>query len=274
MLLAIDIGNSSIGVGVFNISDSQSPDLITNFKITAKDLSSDEFTILIKDFLSRVQIYPAHESKTNERSIDAAVISSVVPRLTNTLAQTAKNICGKQPFVVANGIRTGFGIQIKNPEQLGTDIVSNVSAALELAATPLVVLDMGTATTITVVDKKLTIIGTIIAPGLKISLDALYDSAAQIGDTVLDANVSLIGKDTKSSICSGIINGTAFMIDGFVRNIREELAVKDTGDKLSLVATGGLAKRVLPYLKNKFTYVETLTLEGLANLYLKNHKTV
>ncbi len=109
---------------------------------------------------------------------------------------------------------------------------------------------------------------------MKISLEALYDSAAQIGDTVLDADISLIGKDTKSSICSGIINGNAFMIDGFVRNIREELAIKDSGDKLSLVATGGLAPLVLPYLRNKFTYVETLTLSGLANLYLKNHKTV
>lgn len=272
MLLAIDIGNSSISVGVFEITAKQPPVLATHFKISSRDFSADEFAVLIKDFLARNQIYDVFCTYASARVVDASVISSVVPKRTNALSRAAQIICGKPPFVITSGIRTGFGIHIKNPEQLGTDIVCNVSAALEIAPAPLVVLDMGTATTITVIDKKLTIVGTIISPGLKISLDALYDSAAQLSDSVIDENISLIGKDTKSSICSGVINGNAFMIDGFVRNIRDELGTKDSGDKLSLIATGGLAPLVLPYLRNKFTYVETLTLQGQANLYVKNHK--
>ena len=274
MLLAIDIGNSSIGVGVFDISNTKAPMMITNIKISTKDLSSDEFTILLKDFLARDQIYPAHTDIANDRVIDAAVISSVVPRLTNALMQSAKNICGKCPLLITDGIRTGIRIHLHNPEQLGTDIVCNAVAAIDHFAPPAVLLDMGTATTITYIDKKLTIQGIAICPGLAISLHALSDSAAQISDIVLEEKPSLLGKNTRSAVCSGILNGNAFMIDGFVRNIREELAATGATEKLSLIATGGLAPLALPYLRNKFTYVESLTLQGLAVLYLKNHKSV
>lgn len=261
MLLAIDIGNSSISIGVFDISDKLSPKIITHFKITAKDLSADEYTVLIKDFLSRNSAY-----------VNCAVICSVVPSLTDALSRAAQNLCGKQPFIISSGIRTGFGIKIKNPEQLGTDIVSNVAAALQTIDAPLAILDMGTATTLTVVDSDKFILGTIIIPGLKIALDALYDSAAQLSDIVLDNEPELIGRDTKSSICSGIINGNALMIDGFIRNIRDELNIKGTGQKLGLVATGGLSNLILPHLRNKFTYDEFLTLKGQAYLYCINHK--
>lgn len=274
MLLAIDIGNSSISVGVFDILAVQAPVLLSHFKITAKELSADEFTVLLKDFLARDAIYPVSASNVPARTVDASVISSVVPKLTNTLVRTAYNLCGKTPFLITSGIHTGFGIQIKNPEQLGTDIVCNSAAALRIASAPLVILDMGTATTITYIDKNLTIQGSVISPGLKISLDALYDSAAQIGDIMFEEKPSLVGKDTRTAVCSGAINGNAFMIDGFVRSIRETYLQKDISEKLSLVATGGLAPVVLPYLRNKFTYIETLTLQGMANLYLKNHKTV
>ena len=261
MLLAIDIGNSSISVGVFDISDKLSPKIITHFKITVKDLSADEYTVRIKDFLSRSSV-----------CVDCAVISSVVPSLTETLSRAAQNLCGKQPFIISNGIRTGFGIKIKNPEQLGTDIVSNVAAALQNVDAPLAILDMGTATTLTVIDSNKYVLGTIIIPGLKIALDALYDSAAQLSDIVLENDPELIGRDTKSSICSGIINGNALMIDGFIRNIRDELKIKETGQILGLVATGGLSNLILPHLRNKFAYDEFLTLKGQAYLYCINHK--
>jgi len=275
MLLAIDIGNSSISVGVFDISAPQAPEPALRFQITSRNFSADELTLHIKDFLLQNQICDiCTRAESSRRFIDVSVVSSVVPKLTNTVCRAAQNLCGKPPFIIANGIRTGFGIQIKNPEQLGTDIVCNAAAALDIAKAPIVILDMGTATTITVIDKKLTILGTIIAPGIKISLDALYNSAAQISDTVIDQNIPLIGKDTKSSISSGVILGAAYMIDGFLRNIREELHCSETGEKIALIATGGLAPLVLPYLKNKFTYVESLTLLGEAILFLKNHKNV
>ena len=274
VLLAIDIGNSSISVGVFDISSAQSSVMHSHFKITAKDLSADEFSVLLKDFLARDEIYPAYAADTQKRIVDASVISSVVPKLTNTLVRAAQQICGKPPFMITGGIRTGFGIQVKNPEQLGADIVCNAAAAIRIASAPLAVLDMGTATTITYIDKNLTIQGTAICPGLAISLNALYDSAAQISDIVLEEKNSLIGKDTRSAVCAGVVNGNAFMIDGFVRNIREQFLDKSTGEKLSLVATGGLAQLVLPCLRNKFDYVETLTLQGMVDLYLKNQKNV
>ena len=264
MLLAIDIGNSSTSVGVFDIADKTSPILISDFKITSRDSSSDEYTIIIKDFLSRIY--------TDNADIDAAVISSVVPSLTDKFIRVAESICSNRPFLISNGIRTGFGINIKNPEQLGADIVANVAGTLNCCSAPAVILDMGTATTITVVNYTKSVVGTIIIPGIKISLDALYKSAAQLSDIVLCDDLELIGKDTKSSVSSGIINGNALMIDGFLRNIREKLELKESGNKLSLIATGGLAELILPNLRNKFTFDKNLTLKGLAVLYCLNCK--
>lgn len=264
MLLAIDIGNSSVSVGVFNIADNTLPKLIADFKITSRDSSSDEYTIILKDFLSRVI--------DDISLIKHSVISSVVPSLTDKFSRAAENISNNRPFIIASGIRTCFGIRIKNPEQLGTDIVSNIAAAVNLYKPPLVVLDMGTATTITVVDENKTILGTIITSGVKISLEALYNSAAQLNDIVLDEKLELIGKDTKTSISSGIINGNALMIDGFLRNIRDELNIKDRGLKLKLIATGGLSELILPHLRNKFEFDKNLTLKGLAYLYCLNRK--
>lgn len=261
MLLALDIGNSNISIGVFELSIYQSPKLVSNFKISSANLSSDEYVIRINELLSSKKI----------NCITCAVISSVVPNLTDTLYRAAEKVCGKKPFVITNGIRTGLNISIKNPEQLGSDIVCNCAAALELVKGPAVILDMGTATTLTVIDKKLTIIGSIIIPGMKVALEALFNSAAQLSDTVLEKNVELIGKDTKSAISSGVLNGNALMIDGFVRNIREELGITGGETKLSLIATGGLSGYILPFLRNKFTFNETLTLFGLALLYQKNN---
>ena len=273
MLLAIDIGNSNISIGVFDLSALAAPELVTHFKITSLQMSVDEFTARIKDFLARAGIHDCSRACSEKISvIDSAAISSVVPSLTDSLFQAARKICGKNPFIISSGIRTGFEIKIKNPEQLGTDIVCNCAAAIEYSTNPTVVLDMGTVTTLTVIDKKLTIQGTVIIPGLKVSLAALYNSAAQLGDIVIDNNVELIGKDTKSAVGSGIINGNALMIDGFVRNIREELGLTGSEMKLSLIATGGLAGYILPCLRNKFILDEALTLRGLALLYQKNNK--
>lgn len=264
MLLAIDIGNSSISVGILDITDKTSPKILFDFKLTSRDSSADEYTIIIKDFLLRTLSHSYH--------VNDAVLSSVVPSLTDKFIRVVQNICGKTPFIITSGIRTGFTIKIKNPEQLGTDIVSNVAAALHTMTPPLVVLDMGTATTITVVDANKNILGTIIAPGVKISLDALYSRAAQLGDIVLENDPGIIGRDTKASICSGIINGTSLMIDGFLRNIRDELNIKSSNEKLNLIATGGLAELILPHLRNKFSFDKNLTLLGLAVLYGINHK--
>ena len=272
MLLALDIGNSSISVGVFSFDLSYNThNLICKFKISSKFMTEDEYMIAIHNFLRLYGIRSQIETDGPEdKCVDCAVIASVVPALTDILAKAVLRLCGKQPFIIGQGTRTGFGIKIKNPEQLGADIVSNTTAALAMCEPPLVILDMGTATTLTVVDNNRDILGIIIMPGLKISMSALSLSAAQLNDVRLERPDEWIGRDTSSSIRSGVINGQILAIDGFIRNVREQLKTKENGQTLGLVATDGLANYVVPYTRNKFIYDETLTLSGEAYLFRKN----
>ena len=283
MLLALDIGNSSISAGVYAIhSDRMTHTLICTFKISSKFMTADEYAIAFHNFLqlhnirSKLQSNIKHISvaESDDRVIDCAVIASVVPALTDILAKAVVQLCGKPPFIIGQGTRTGFGIKIKNPEQLGADIVANTTAALAVCEPPLVILDVGTATTLTVVDENRDLLGIVIMPGLKISMSALSLSAAQLSDVRLERPEELIGRDTSSSIRSGVINGQIYAIDGFIRNVREQLHTKESGKSLGLIATGGLANYVLPYMRNKFTYDETLTLSGEVYLFRKNIRSI
>ena len=283
MLLALDIGNSSISAGVYAIhSDRMTHTLICTFKISSKFMTADEYAIAIHNFLqlhnirSKLQSNIKHISvaESDDRVIDCAVIASVVPALTDILAKAVVQLCGKPPFIIGQGTRTGFGIKIKNPEQLGADNVANTTAALAVCEPPLVILDVGTATTLTVVDENRDLLGIVIMPGLKISMSALSLSAAQLSDVRLERPEELIGRDTSSSIRSGVINGQIYAIDGFIRNVREQLHTKESGKSLGLIATGGLANYVLSYMRNKFTYDETLTLSGEVYLFRKNIRSI
>lgn len=288
MLLALDIGNSSISVGVFDISNREihPSSLIHSFKISAKGLSSDEYALLIFNFLKIKNIYPAAKSKYFSESLKSvelssmesseithAVIASVVPTMTDVLTKAVESLIGKAPFVIVAGVKTGLGIRIKNPEQLGADIVANAAFAVDVSRAPLAILDVGTATTLTVVDKNKELLGTIIMPGLRISLQALSGSAAQLSDISLAATDVLIGRDSAESVRSGVVNGHIIMIDGFIRNLREYFAEKGETEKLSLISTGGLSHIVVPYMRNKFTDYESLTLLGAAKIFLMNCKT-
>ena len=274
MLLAIDIGNSSITVGFVSFIDKDNHEIMFSFKISNKNYSSDEYMFIIESFAARHGLCFAFAGLrcADSDPIDSAVISSVVPALTDILSKSAHTLCGKPPFIISNGIRTGFGIKIRNPEQLGSDIVSNVASAFRLVNPPFVVLDMGTATTLTIVDKNSDILGTIIIPGLNVAMNALSESAALLSDIDLKKNEELIGRDTRSAISSGVMNGNIIMLDGFIRNIRDELNLEETKDKLGLVATGGLAEKIIPYMRNKFIFQETLTLSGAVYLYRKNQQ--
>ena len=280
MLLAIDIGNSSVSCGVFDV-DSCCENLslpVHDFKITTKSISADEYALLISSFLQLKNIYPAPvsaysrdpSSAANISYIDCAAIASVVPALTDTLARAAELLSGQSPFIVGTGIKTELGIHIKSPQQLGADIVANTAAAVETADAPLAILDVGTATTLTVVDKDRNILGTIIMPGLQVSLSALSGSAAQLIDVALRFPPVLVGRDSAESIQSGVLYGHVLMIDGFIRNIREQYPELVASDKLSLISTGGLSDRITPYLRNKFTDCPALTLLGIAKLYILN----
>lgn len=283
MLLAVDIGNSSISFGVFAVSSLHTAgfEMIHSFKIASRLITADEYAMIICDFLKLKHFYPSPLSvyhayvsldDASDSYIDSAAIASVVPGLTDTLCSAVEQITGKKPFIVESGIKTGLNIRIKNPAQLGSDIVANAAYATEITETPIIVLDVGTATTLTVIDAAKNLLGTIIMPGLAVSLSALAGSAAQLNDIALAAPGTLIGRDSVESVQSGVVNGHAIMIDGFIRNIREQYPALTTDKKFSLISTGGLSSVVLPHMRNKFTDYPMLTLFGIAHLFTQNRK--
>ncbi len=258
-------------MGVYEIKNGTHT-ILSSFKISNKPYSVDEYTLLLKGFLRENGFKPYENNCDDDSMIKYSTISSVVPELTDIIKSVALRLCGRNPFIIGEGKKTGFGIKIKNPEQLGSDIVCNVAAALHIASAPLVILDMGTANTITTVDANGNVLGTIITPGLTVSMKALSNSAALLGDICLQRENVLIGRDSDEAINSGVVNGTIFMIDGFIRNIRENLIPKGSDMKLSLIATGGLSEHIIPYTKNKFVYQKNLTLDGAVYLFEKNVK--
>lgn len=282
MLLSVDIGNSSISFGVFCATSANDlgVEMVHAFTISARSITADEYALLISDFLRIKHLSPSPSSvfynssdaDTKCTCVDCAAVASVVPSLTETLCSAVEMITGHKPFVVTSGIRTGLGIRIKNPAQLGADIVSNVACAVAMYDTPIIVLDVGTATTLTVIDEDRNILGTVIMPGLAVSLAALSGSAAQLSDIPLSAPASLIGRDSAESVQSGVVNGHAIMIDGFIRNIREQYPELTANRKFSLVSTGGLSSVVLSRMRNKFTDFPTLTLSGIAHLFFRNNE--
>lgn len=261
MLLSIDIGNSVIKFAIYNLP---SFDKTAGFHVASSSIkSSDEYRLIMNQFLAEFQL---------TEQIDASVIASVVPSLTTPIYQAAMQISGCKPFIIGAGTHTGFKINIDIHSQLGADIVANVAAARLTRKPPFVVIDMGTATTLTAVDHNGTVVGTIIHPGLKISLDALSHSAALLNDVPLTKPTVLIGQNSISSIQSGIINGHICLIDGLIRKLRETLCNND--ETLSLIATGGHAGTVIPFCRNKMEIVPDLTVRGAAVLFHMNRKNI
>lgn len=263
MVLVFDIGNSSICFGVADVSGEHAELLMRSRIATVPARSTDEYILLIRDVL--------HLHGINKEQINAIAVSSVVPELTATIAAAAAYFTDSRPLIIGPGVRTGLSIRVDSQTQLGTDIVSNAVAALSHAAPPVVIVDMGTATTITAVDESSTMIGAIICPGLRVAMQALSASASLIGGSDLLRPPALIGKNTHDSVNSGVINGHVLMIDGFIRELRQLLT--PTADaKLSLIATGGLAELVVPYCRNKFTMIPDLTLLGVAEIFRRNDR--
>lgn len=269
MLLAIDIGNTNIFLGVFDttVSDDgkKNKSLVFSSGLSASVLRSpDEYAVVFS------QLFTLHECSAN--SVDCVAVSSVVPHLTAAVCRGAEILTGASPYMIVPGIRTGFRIDVNDPATLGTDIVSNVAAALEIASAPIVIFDAGTANTLTFVDSSNSVAGTVISPGIRISLEALTDNAEQI-ETIIPSgrDIPLIGKTTFESISSGIVLGNAFMVDSFIRNIRENYLDREAGEKLSLIATGDYCELICRKTRNKFTFDKNLTLNGIASLYIKNN---
>lgn len=253
MILAIDIGNTNT---VFGCMDQ---DIIYFVSRVSTDLlrTEDQYAVELKDIF---RLYDASPDL-----IDGAIISSVVPQLCNILSLAVQKVTGKVPLIVGPGIKTGLNIKIDNPAQLGSDLAVSAVAVLAEYKKPIIVIDMGTATTLTAVDKTGAYIGGAILPGVRISLDALTKSTAQLTGISLDAPKSIMGTNTFDAMRSGLIFGSAAMIDGMVERMTEFL-----GGEATAVATGGLARFVIPHCKSKIFYDDLLMLKGLRIIYNKN----
>lgn len=255
MLLAIDIGNTNLVIGC--IHDDK---ILFKARIaTDSTRTSDQYGVEIKSML---EAYGVKRS-----AIDDCIISSVVPPVFNSVRTGVIKIIGKQPMVVGPGLKTGLNIHVDVPSQVGSDRIVIAVAALAEYKAPLLLMDLGTATTIESVEPDNVYMGGVIIPGVRVSLDALTSRAAQLPGISLDRPKQVIGKNTVDCMRSGMMYGTAAMIDGLVERMEEEL-----GHRCTLIATGGLAQFIAPLCKREIILDKDLLLKGLNIIYKKNKK--
>ena len=253
MILAIDIGNTNIVIGC---CDDETIYFIERLS-TNIPKTELEYAISFKNVLEIYGIDPAQ--------IEGGIISSVVPPITNIVRSSAEKVLGKPVKIVGPGVKTGLNILMDNPAQVGSDRIVNAVAAINEYPVPLIIIDMGTATTFCVVDDKKNYIGGMILPGVRISLDALTSRTSQLSRISIEAPKKTIGKNTIDCMKSGIIHGNAACIDGMVQRIEKEL-----GQKATVLATGGLAKKIVPYCEQDIVIDDELLLKGLRLIYNKN----
>lgn len=255
MILAIDIGNSNIVIGCIENG------VIQNETRIATDLvkTSDQYCFDLKNMLSLSDVPVA--------LLEDVIISSVVPPVLNSMRTAVLKLTGKKPFVVGPGIKTGLNILLDNPQQVGSDLIVAAVAALREYKPPLILIDMGTATTISVINKNRAYLGGCICPGVRISAEALSSRAALLPGIDLDQPRRAIGKNTTDCMRSGIMLGAACMLDGMIERMEQEL-----GERATVVATGGIARFVLPMCRREIAYDRNLLLKGLAVLYQMNRK--
>ena len=255
MILTVDIGNTNIVLG-----GVEGDEIVFEARLrTDATKTSDEYCVDLKSLLDVYQVQPA--------AVEGAIIGSVVPQVLNSFQTAIKKLTGKQSLVVGPGLKTGLNIKVENPSQTGADLVVGCAAALREHKPPMIVVDMGTATTMAVLDKTGAMIGGCICPGVKISLDALTERTALLPGLQLDQPRQAIGKNTIECMRSGIMLGNACMIDGMVARMEEEL-----GEKATVIATGGIAKFVIPMCRTPIIYDKDLLIKGLAALYRDNKR--
>ena len=255
MILTVDIGNSNIVIGGVEGNEIRFEARLR----TDATKTSDEYCIDLKMLL---EVYGI----TN-KDIEGSIIASVVPQVLNSMQTAIKKLTGKAALVVGPGLKTGLNIQIENPAQTGADLVVGCVAALREHKAPMIIVDMGTATTMIVLDKNSAMVGGCIMPGVKISMDALTERTALLPGLQLDQPKKAIGRNTIDCMRSGIMMGAACTIDGMIERMEAELGYETT-----VIATGGIAKFVLPMCKKQIIYDKDLLVKGLAALYRENKR--
>ena len=254
MLLAIDLGNTNIKYGVFD-----GEKLVASFRVSSRiSRTADEYGSVLVGLLS--------DRGISKADIDGIIFSSVIPALNYTICHMCEYFFGISPLIVGPGIKTGLNIKADNPKEVGADIIVNSVSAFNKYKGPIIVIDFGTATTFDVVSAKCELLGVVIAPGIKTSLEGLATKTAQLPMVELDAPKTVIGKNTKHCMQAGIIFGFAGLVENIIKKIKKELGLND----IKVVATGGLGEIIAKEVKLINTVDRTLTLDGLKLIYELN----
>ncbi|MGB8658665.1 MAG: type III pantothenate kinase [Candidatus Zixiibacteriota bacterium] len=254
MLLAIDIGNTHTVLGIYDRNK-----LKEHFRVTSNHaLTADECGVLLK------QLFP------NYRRVKRVIICSVVPPLTPVYEEMSKRFLGVDPVVVSSNLPLGIRISYHDPSQVGADRLANAVAGYQIYGGPVIIVDLGTATTFDVISEKGEYLGGAIAPGIETSSANLFHRAAQLFKVSLRRPKKAIGKNTEESLRSGIIFGSVGQIDGIVNRIKDELRKEfKITKKPRVIATGGLASLIAKESKTIEKVDPVLTLEGLRRIYLQ-----
>lgn len=259
MILTIDVGNTNTVIGGFDECDK----LMFESRIdTDRYRMKDQYAVILNDIFGLYGHLPSDFS--------GAVISSVVPPVTEQLKGAVEKLCGCRTLTVGPGLKTGLNIKIDEPASLGADMAAVAVAAKEHYPLPAVVIDLGTATKVLAVDKSGAFVGGIIAPGVKISIEALANRTASLPLISISSDPplkSVIGTNTIDCMRSGLLYGTAFMVDGMIESFEKEL-----GGKCTVVATGGFSSVIQPLCKHEFILDRSLIMTGLLDIYKKNAK--
>ncbi|MBE5756779.1 MAG: type III pantothenate kinase [Clostridiales bacterium] len=254
MLLAIDLGNTNIKYGVFD-----NDKLVASFRVSSRiSRTADEYGSVLVGLL--------HDRGIEKGDIDGIVFSSVIPALNYTICHMCEYFFNISPLIIGPGVKTGLNIKAENPREVGADIIVNSVSAFSKHGGPLVVIDFGTATTFDVINEKCELLGVVIAPGIKTSLEGLASKTAQLPMVELDAPKTVIGKNTKHCMQAGIIFGFAGLVENIVNKIKEEMGV----DSIKVVATGGMGEIIAKEVSCIDKVDRTLTLDGLRYIYELN----
>ncbi|MBR3752571.1 MAG: type III pantothenate kinase [Ruminiclostridium sp.] len=255
MIFTVDIGNTTITMGLF----SPEGELTFRGEIkTDRNKTPDQIAVDVLDMFRL--------KEADVKSVTGAAVSSVVPPMTAAMAGAIQLLSGVKPMIVGPGVKTGMNIRAEVHNQLGADIVATSVAALQKYEAPIIVIDMGTATSLSYLGKS-TYQGCIIMPGVRLALEALSGRAAELPHISIEAPSSVLGRSTVDAMRSGVVFGHAAMIDGMIEKMEAE-----AGPAATLVMTGGNGTAILPQCKRDIIYDENLILDGLYYLYQKNHQ--
>lgn len=254
MVFTVDVGNTNIVLGAF---ENEELKFVSRVATDASKME-DQYAIEFLDILK------LHGYSTS--MFEGAIISTVVPPLVPVLKSALKMLFNCKVIIVSAGIKTGLNIRIDNPAVMGSDLVCGAVGAMAKYKLPMMIIDMGTATTITAIDKNGNVLGGSIIPGVKVSLKALSSETAQLPHINLEfSGINPIGRNTIECMKSGIVLGTASMIDGMIDKYKEVL-----GEDTTVIATGGLASSIVTHCRKKIIVDDELLIRGLYLLYKKN----